>query len=520
MNSPSNTERLRIALFAIVLFALSLLLHLRLIEYADDDAYIHMRVARNLWFFGEPYFNRGEPVMASTSPLWVVLTSPTAAFRELQPLLVGTINALILVALAMVWREVYARVVDSPKRLELLAAGLVVFFTAASSSIGLMETPCALLFVGVGFLGVLRERWWGMPFGIAAVFVRPECAVFCVAMLVLKAYKRQSWSMPEIVAGVGVATLLMALQLHFFGSVYPHTAYAKEIVYDLTAQDFIRFAFIAGYGEWIVKSALPVVVVSFILAVLWSIISFKGSPWPNVLRGLGQPFTRDVACILVIPAVVIFGVYAAKKVFVFPWYSPLILVPLHLVVLRLAVIGSRDTRLSLGILLVPLILMSCEILASLCTLSYAPFFEAGARARRLVRVGSALAQKFPDAVMIAPEIGGLGMMFTGKIVDAVGLASPEALAFHPLRVPEQRPTGYHGGVPAALVEQEKPKLVVGLDAFMQDFESSSVSAAYEISIGAPLEPDDMSAFPKGRVLGSSALLVGVRRSEVPGVSHE
>jgi hypothetical protein len=505
---------------ALALLMLSLSLHVRLVDYADDDAYIHMRVARNLWLYGEPYFNRGEPVMASTSPLWVMLTSPAAAFGAWQPLIVGLLNALILVAFAVVWSKVYAHVVQSSKGLEKLVAGLVAFFTAASSSMGLMETPCALLLVGIGFLGVFGQRWWGVPSGIAAVMVRPECAVFCLATMALKASKRQAWRLSELAAGGGLAVMFVWYQLHEFGSLYPHTARAKEVVYDLTGAHFVRLAFISAYGEWIVRSILPVVVSLFILAAMWVIYSFQGRPTLNLPGSDGPGFRRDFALVFVIPSLIIFCVYAAKRVFIFPWYSPLILVPLHLAVFRLALVGVRSSRILSSILLVPLAIVTCQILASLAVPSCAPFFEAGARARHLRHIGGALAREFPTSVLMAPEIGGLGMEFTGKIIDAVGLASPEALAFHPLRVPEQRPTGFHGGVPAALVESEKPKLVVGLDAFMRDFVNAPVSAAYEIRTEPPLEPDDMAAFKREKVLGSSVLLIGVRLSEVPGVSQE
>lgn len=506
------------ALFTLALLIVSLSLHLRLIEYADDDAYIHMRVARNLWFFGEPYFNKGEPVMASTSPLWVALTSPAAAFRE-QPLLIGLLNALVLVALSMVWCGVYVRVARSSNRLESFAAALVVFFTAASSSVGLMETPCALLLVGLGFLGILRERWWGALCGVAALFVRPECVVFFLAMVALKAMRRHALRLQEVVATAVVAVPMIWFQLYHYGSLYPHTARAKEIVYDLSAQDFIRQAFISGYGQWVVKSVLPILVIFCIPVALWCVYSFRDGSRLSHREPVELPVSREFLLVFVIPSVSILCVYAAKGVFIFPWYSPLILVPLNLAVLRLIVTVSPRIKVLFSVLVAPLVIMSCQIIASLSAPSHAPFFEAGARARHLRRIGGALAREFPDVVLMAPEIGALGIEFPGKIIDAIGLASPEALAFHPLRVPEQRPTGFHGGVPAALVAKEKPALVVGLDAFMRDFMNSPVSESYEIRELPPLESDDMASYQGRKVLGSSSVLVGVRVSEGPDVSQ-
>ena len=509
MISLFSKVRFSPAVLLLFLLAVSFSLHLRLVEYADDDAYIHMRIARNLWSAGEPYFNMGEAVMASTSPLWVLISSPAAVGGELQPMLVAVINALLLPLIAVVWSTVYSRVFEPSGRFEHWIAGLLVFFTAAPSSVGLMETPCALLFAGISFLGIFKGRWWGLPSGVAAVFVRPECAVFCIAAVALKVLRRRVWQLSEMVGSVVVAMTLLSFQLFHFGSLYPHTARVKEIVYELTGKDFIRFAFISGYGEWAVKTALPLLVAAFFAATVWTILkSTRIVPAHLDATGSGM---RDALLVFVLPAVTIFFVYAAKRVFIFPWYAPLFLVPAHLAVLRVLFVRGGSIRVAAALLLMPLAIVSCQIMASLPLPSSAPFFEAGARARHLKRVGSSLAAEFPQAVMMAPEIGGLGFSFSGKIIDSVGLASPEALPFHPLRIPEQRPTGFHGGVPAAFVEQEKPTLIVGLESFMQDFLHSTQSAAYEIRRLLPVEDDDMKAFSTGRIFGSTALIVAVRR---------
>lgn len=456
--------------------------------------------------------------MVSTSPLWILLTSPAAGVAGFQSLLVCALNAILLAALAAVWSSVYGGVVGSSKKLERIVAGVVVFFTAAPSSVGLMETPCALLFVGVGLLGILKERWWGVPCSVAAVFARPECAVFLLVALGLKIARRQRFRTSEIVAGVTVGAILGLWQLSTFGAIYPHTAHVKEIVYDLSVRDFIRFAFISGYGDWTAKTVIPYLVVALVLAALWLIFRFKESHVSSPYDGVARQ--REFVLVFVFPAVVILAAYTLKRVLIFPWYSPLFLVPAHLAILRLFVLSGWSGRALCAILLAPLAIVSCQISAAVLLPSYAPFFEAGARARHLRAVGRGLAAEFPSAVLMAPEIGALGLEFSGKIIDAVGLASPEALSFHPLRVPEQRPTGFHGGVPAAFVAKERPTLVVGLDAFMWDFLRSPENAAYEIRKLSPADPEDLKAFPNGRLLGSTELIVAVKRGDAPGVPQE
>jgi hypothetical protein len=55
----------------------------------SDDAYIHMRIAHNLLRTGHPYFNPGERVMVTSSPVWTLLLSLTAWQRRLPVGLLG-----------------------------------------------------------------------------------------------------------------------------------------------------------------------------------------------------------------------------------------------------------------------------------------------------------------------------------------------------------------------------------------------------------------------------------------------
>ena len=77
---------------ALLLF-LSVVLHLELLPYAFDDAYIHFRIAANLLRHGEPYYNLGQAVLATSSPLWTVLLAPLSAIPSGPLLLVAVVNA-------------------------------------------------------------------------------------------------------------------------------------------------------------------------------------------------------------------------------------------------------------------------------------------------------------------------------------------------------------------------------------------------------------------------------------------
>lgn len=503
----SSNHNASLSLLLAGLLAFSLYAHVTLAPYADDDAYIHMRIARNLWEVGAPYFNVGEAVMASTSPLWVVLTAPLATLSEFQPLGVALCNALILVAAALVWALFYARITHPRHTREACIAAIVVFFTLIPSSIGLMETPLALLLVGWGLLGVARGSPVGLPLLCASIFARPECAVFAVAGVIWKIAHKGGWSAREVGLSATVLAALSWFQLHFFGGLYPHTARAKEIVYNLTGSEFVRLLFIGSYGGWVAKAVVPPVILAAAVMAVVITLRQKRVSFETLLQEVrSSPFL-----VILLPAVVILAVFSLKRVLIFPWYAPLFLVPLHLALVRDVFRSTGRARILAMTLLMPWLAMVLCVVIGSRNFGCLPFFESGARARKLRHLGEWLALEHGSAKVAAPEIGALGFSFPGYIEDTVGLASPGALRFHPLKVPSQRPTGYHGGVPAALIEQDRPDIVIGLDVLMTDFINAPISSRYEIRKVPPVLEEDRARLGATKVFGADSLIIAIRK---------
>ena len=83
-----------------ILFVIAILLmvfiHMRLFQYALDDAYIHLRIVENWANYGYPYFNIEEPIKASSSSGWIILIF---IIQGLTRILFGNIQLPILVAI-------------------------------------------------------------------------------------------------------------------------------------------------------------------------------------------------------------------------------------------------------------------------------------------------------------------------------------------------------------------------------------------------------------------------------------
>ena len=145
--------------------------------------------------------------------------------------------------------------------------------------------------------------------------------------------------------------------------------------------------------------------------------------------------------------------YVARKTFIFAWYLPLVWVPLAVGVL----LWSNRKRtgpavLSVGLtaaMLVPLFGSDLSVLP--VAMREPPGniagFEESARVHEYRRIGAALYQQCPTGTLMTSEIGGLGWGFRGTILDGAGLGSPEAIRYHPMRVPEERSNGSLGEIP-------------------------------------------------------------------------
>jgi len=94
-----------------------------------------------------------------------------------------------------------------------------------------------------------------------------------------------------------------------------------------------------------------------------------------------------------------------------------------------------------------------------------PSGEDLAREQLYLDVGHDLASTMPStALLAAPEIGALGYASNLRVLDTVGLISPAALPYYPLPA-SQLVTD--NAIPARLIADRQPDVVVTLDAFAQ-----------------------------------------------------
>jgi hypothetical protein len=203
--------------------------------------------------------------------------------------------------------------------------------------------------------------------------------------------------------------------------------------------------------------------------------------------------------------------YLAARGLVFPWYLPLVSVPWTFAPCAAALrrAGRAGPVLVVVLAAAHLVPLAKTAVAAAGRPEWFRYFEENGRVRKYLEIGAALRDAHPGATLLAPEIGGLGFAFDGRVVDAVGLVSPRALAHHPLRVPAERSAGYLGAIPPSLVAEVDPELIVSLDTLAEAFLRSPARrrfAWYRTSIWVD---EDVARGAGPTLWGSTALNVFV-----------
>jgi hypothetical protein len=426
----------------------------RMAGLAADDAFIHRRIARNYQTLGQPYFNVNQRVMVTSSPLWTVLLAgagtilPVAnpvPWLEWIFMLLGAAGAYLLL-----WQSAERKSAVSSLVFPALAF-LYVFGGNFLSAILQMETPCAIALMLWGALGIAKKKSWGMPLLVLACFCRYECVLLCM-FAALWTTRRRQWTKTSLLVSSGIGLVGITWLFREYGTLIPNTVIAKSHLYIITYRHVAGALLGSKWGK----------VVYPVLGVLW---------W---LYGRERRRRPDPAAVMLAGFGALLGVaYVARKTFIFSWYLPLVWLPLAIGVLlwtdrkqsRRAMIGALFT----ASMLVPLFWSGLSLLP--VAMRNPPGNMAGfaesARVHEYRRIGAALYQQCPTGTLMTSEIGGLGWGFRGTILDGAGLASPEAIRFHPMRVPQERSQGGLGEIPPGFIRERHPDLIVSYDAYAE-----------------------------------------------------
>jgi len=393
-----------------------------------DDAYIHLRFARNLVEHGEWAFNPGQPSSGSTSPGFVALLA--LAFQGTRDWLAASFLVTAACGLGCAWMT-YALVRQwtadhTPARW----AGLLVACSATvvvSAWGGMESNAYALLFlVGLWSYGRgPRGPLFASVCFALAVWLRPEMLV--MAPLVIWEQRREG------VARLGAIALIWALvvgaysgfHLALDGQLLPSTFGAKAVVRTVgrsVVWDGVPAAL--RHGNW---AALPIALLVWPAVHLVLFAGMIALFVPTLgwrLRESARDTDNTSGARLAVRALV---VYVAVRAAIEPagvlkllfqhqrYHAHLIPVSIALLIWaahgRRRVVGARDV---LGAVVV--------------TLLFSAFAAQGAGNIREMHVelGRWIGERSaPTELVAANDIGAIGFYSDRSVLDTVGLVEPE-----------------------------------------------------------------------------------------------
>ncbi len=414
--------------------------------YVTDDTFIHLQYARHVADGQGLVFNVGERVYGCTSPLWVALLADAMAlgFDGLQAArAIGVAATLASIVLVL---QLMRRTVRTPS---LRAAATLAWasnaWMARWSTSG-METPLAVALVLAGFVAFTEgQRWGARPVRTGALWAlaaltRPEAAFLLLlwgVFLLIEADSRDG--LRRLVFGALAPVCVYGGWLMFarlyYGTFWPQTLAAKTaggagLAYH--AENLWRQARIVGATDGLL-----------VLVLVLALIFGGRRLWPG-----GIPAQRLVpwVWVLALPAL-----YAARGVPVISRYLLPLLPILAWLAWRAAerwwvgdapAPGRLRMAAVLAATLAALVITQNVIVYRTQVLPHVRSFSP-ALERSLVTWGRWFARhSAPDAVIATPDIGAIGYFSGRRVVDLVGLVTPQMIPLLARETPEAAVAGF------------------------------------------------------------------------------
>lgn len=463
-----------------------------------DDSWIHAQFARNLALGHGFSYNPGEPASGSTAPLWTLVLAG-GDLLTVDPVLAGKALGVVFLAAAVVLVYMLVGRITGDARQALFGAVVTASLSRLVwAGLSGMEVTLAvtltlagiLAHVAYGSLGGRRQYLSTVLFGLATL-ARPECAAFFAAAMLDRALAStlirwrelaaRDWLGPVAVHAVLFLAVVspFAVFSKLFGVGFlPNTAYAKALLWGTG----LIAALSSGSTAELVRS-LTVHPFDYYLSFLQESLSnnpilFGAAAFGFMRLVLSIPYEENSRCrtfiiplsVIVFPlaigVIVPFGTASYQEGRYAAPVAPLMLVIGTIGLYEAGRYGARLLSRAKFMGRPAALVIERSLIWFLMTLALAAQVRtAWYRGKRYgqevanieemqVALGKWIDRELPeDAVLAVNDLGAIAYFSGRRVLDTVGLISPEVLAYI-----ESRPS--RDAAVLAFLEDERPDYAV------------------------------------------------------------
>jgi hypothetical protein len=457
-----------------------------------DDAYITYRYARNIVEGVGFVYNAGEAVLGTTTPLYTLLLAVLGWIvgnRQAYPLISVLVNALADGANTVLLYSMACRLFKHQLPGVLLGLLWAVAAGSVTFAIGGMETSVYILLMLGAFAAWLWDRTvLASALTALAVLARPDALIWAgplaLAMIIRKWHaqtdrpfvSRLPWLEGGVFAGLVTPWLIYATLV--FGSPLPHSVAAKAVAYRLPPTQAL-VSFLQNYAIPFSEFDTFGSVGAMIGAVVYPLLAMLG--------GMYLVYADRRLVPLVIFPWVYAALFSVANPLIFRWYQtppqPIYFLCILAGVWGLAkraaglILRRKDggqddvaTVWSARVLTVAGALwLATSINAWVLHPDHGPdrpaprmaWFELELLYERAARSLAPLVDD--ETVIAAGDIGAVGWYSGARILDTLGLVSPQSVEYYPLDPSLYATTGY--AVPPDLIFDERPDYIVILETY-------------------------------------------------------
>lgn len=421
-----------------------------------DDAFITYRYARNISKGLGFVYNPDQQVLGTSTPLFTLLLAEAGIIipPESLPQFSYFLNLVVEALNAVLLFRISNRIFGNPALAGLISCAYIFQPVRLDVVSGGMETPLyitlLLLMYHDFILGTMK--WTSAVWAGLAFLIRPDSIIASLPVFILWFFRDRHSSLKALLIFCLIITPWLLFSLSYFGQLLPNTILAKSIAYRNPAGHALLFL-ATFYATGTLNIYLPVLWLSlgFITGISTVVVgSFKLSKSKHLMVAwLSFPFLFSLLMSIQNPAMW------------FPWYY-LPLIPIGILSLVSAAWFSTETErswrwLTIGILIalipgIPLTINHFYPSWDPDRQREAVYWEACQEVEPEIQAGD---------TVLAPDIGVIGWCLDqAKILDPIGLVSPEALPYQQALSPNQ-------WISPDLISDFQPEYIIAFDYYLQ-----------------------------------------------------